>query len=57
MTGVSFWAYAGSAIALVGVAIAALGFTLALRSKASGAITSSVQECDWSGRLRIQTLQ
>lgn len=37
MTGVPFWIYAGSIIALVGVLMAALGFVLASRGKAGGA--------------------
>lgn len=39
MTGVPFWIYAGSVIALVGVVIAVLGFALATRSKAGGDTT------------------
>jgi hypothetical protein len=39
MTGVPFWIYAGSIIALVGVLMAALGFVLASRGKVGGATT------------------
>ena len=39
MTGVPFWIYAGSVIALVGAVIALLGFALATKSKAGGAAT------------------
>ncbi|MDG6917042.1 MAG: hypothetical protein JRM85_05555 [Nitrososphaerota archaeon] len=39
MTGVPFWIYAGSVIAVVGVLMAALGFVLASRGKAGGATT------------------
>ncbi len=39
MTGVPFWIYAGSVIALVGAVIAVLGFALGTKSKADGAAT------------------
>lgn len=39
MTGVPFWIYAGSIIALIGVLMAAIGFVLASRGKADGATT------------------